>query len=202
MRKQAMNPLVLRFITPLVDLVLFASTDEKQLSDKTKGILRSRLPKAKDVPNLSDTSEASEVLKALHERARRASSADVVNLISMCCLFVSKALLPRDKKCVIEIYKESAKDFITRKASALTPAFFFDFVRRHPLEAIGLQPSIIESLEDAVKGYRLSQAFSIIQTIYSSLQQPVRCVHLSIVKLLTLCFKGREGCSLQRESRL
>ncbi|KAH8117507.1 DNA polymerase phi-domain-containing protein [Phellopilus nigrolimitatus] len=171
-KKQPSSSLVLRFILPLVELVSTASSDEKQLSDKAKGILRSRLAKTKDAIPIPDPSKAVELLESLHQRARKSHSSDTVSTISLCSLFVTKALLTVDEKAAIRIYTESTSDFLTRKASALNTGFILDFVRRFPLQAWGIRMSVVEMIGNATNGYRQTQAFNIVQTILTSLPQP------------------------------
>ncbi|KAL5490426.1 POL5 [Sanghuangporus weigelae] len=172
MKRQPSSRLILRFILPLVELVATSSSDEKQLSDKAKGILRSRLSKTKDAPAIDDTSKEAELLESLHLRARKAHSQDTVSIISICSLFVTKALIINDERTVLRIYKESITDFFTHKASSLNPAFIVDFIRRHPHLAWSIRSRITEALGNSVNGYRQSQAFSILQTVLTSLPQP------------------------------
>ena len=173
MKKQPSNPLILRFILPLVELIATSSSDEKQLSDKAKGVLRARLSKTKDVPVVTDKSGCVELLEALHIRARKTHSQEIVSTIDICSLFVVKALIAVDEKSVLRIYKDSITDFITRKASSLNPAFIVDFIRRHPVAAWSIRNHITDTIGDAVNGYRQSQAFKLVQTLLNSLPQPV-----------------------------
>ncbi|EJD05959.1 uncharacterized protein FOMMEDRAFT_104342 [Fomitiporia mediterranea MF3/22] len=172
MKRQLTNPLIFRFILPLVELVATSSSDEKQLSDKAKGILRSRLSKPKDTIAIKGVHKAVELLESLHSRARRAHSQDTVSTISTCSLFVAKSLAQVDERAVLRIYKESISDFITRKASSLNPAFIIDFIRRHPLMAWSMRSHIIDIIGSAVNGYRQAQSFVFVQTILTSLPQP------------------------------
>ncbi|KAL5529108.1 hypothetical protein ACEPAG_5082 [Sanghuangporus baumii] len=172
MKRQPSSRLILRFILPLVELVATSSSDEKQLSDKAKGILRSRLSKTKDAPAIDETLKGVELLESLHLRARKAHSQDTVSIISICSLFVTKALINNDEKTVLRIYEESITDFFTHKASSLNPAFIVDFTRRHPHSAWSIRSRIIEALGNSVNGYRQSQAFNILQTVLTSLPQP------------------------------
>ena len=42
-KKNPANPLIIRLIFPLVELIVSTGPDEKQLSDKATGILRNRI---------------------------------------------------------------------------------------------------------------------------------------------------------------
>lgn len=168
LKKQSSNPLVLRFVLPLVELISTSSTDEKQLSDKTKGILRARLGKPKDPISISDPDYAANLLEALHQRARKSHSGELVTMISMCSTFVSKSLIALDEEAVIKTYSASISDFITRKASALNPTFIHEFIRRYPAQAWNFRNIILESVKQAVNGYRQCQAFHVLQSIFTS----------------------------------
>ncbi|KAL5533021.1 POL5 [Sanghuangporus sanghuang] len=172
MKRQPSSRLIFRFILPLIELAATSSSDEKQLSDKAKGILRSQLSKTKDAPTIDDASKGVQLLESLHLRARKAHSQDTVSIISICSLFVAKALIRNDERAVLRIYEESIADFFTRKASSLNPAFIVDFTRRHPHLAWSIRSCITEALGNSVNGYRQSQAFSILQTVLTSLPQP------------------------------
>lgn len=173
LKRQSSSPLVFRFILPLLELISTSGSDEKQLSDKTTGIIRSRFSKPRDVPRIGDTTAVSEILSSLHERARKSSSSKTVGLVSICSLFVVKALAGHDDQSIEEAYKDSVKNFITKKTSPLTPAFFLDFVRRNPTHGWKLQSHMLGSIKDAANGFRQSQAFAVIQTLYTSIQKPV-----------------------------
>lgn len=172
MKKQSSNKFIFQFILPLVDLASAGGTEERQLSDKAKGILRARLAKGKEVPDTTDV-ELVDMLEALHQRARRANSAANVSIIGWCSLFIAKCCFDHDKKAVLRIYDESISDFMKRKASSISPAFVMEFIRRYPLQAWELRKTIIDLIPDAVNGYRQYQAFVFIKTILQSLPQPV-----------------------------
>ena len=174
MKKQFANPLVLQFILPLVEMLQTASSDEKQLTDKTIGILRSRLGKPKETAIPDDTASIVVLLRSLHQRARKAHSPEVIAVISICSLFVSKCIISKDEQAVSRIYKESISDFVTRKASSLNRAFFIDFVKRFPSRAWDIRASIPEVAPNAANGFRQAQLFSIIQSLFTAIPTPVR----------------------------
>ena len=184
MKRQPSNRRVLDFILPLVGLASQSSSDEKQLSDKAKGILRSRLSKAKDAPVIDDATKGTDLLEQLHRRARMAHSQEISSTISICSLFVARALIKIDEKSVLRVYEESITDFFTRKASALSPAFIVDFIRRHPTSTWSIRSRLTESLINSVNGYRQSQAFNVIRTLFTSLPQPVRSISQEVEKRL------------------
>ncbi|OCH90301.1 hypothetical protein OBBRIDRAFT_887807 [Obba rivulosa] len=166
LKKQQASPLVLRVLLPLTDLILGTGRDEKQLADKATGILRSRVGKSKDVPSNIDAEVATEVLKELHSRARKAPSADVISTLGQCSAFLARSLFHAgSEEPVLDIYRESLADFVTRKASRLNSAFFQEFIRRHPDAAWGLRSDLVELTGKAVNVYRQCQTFHLLQTL-------------------------------------
>ncbi|RDB24111.1 DNA polymerase V [Hypsizygus marmoreus] len=169
-KKQPSSPLILRFIAPLVELIAGTSLDERQLSDKAKGILRSRIGKSKDVPSGIDTELALSILNDLHTRARKVHSSDMLSTLSQCSLYISKALIQSDaEKSVVQVYQQSLADFITRKNSALNTGFFQDFIRRCPASAWGLRNDLLDLSGRAVNVYRQCQAYQLLDTLISQL---------------------------------
>lgn len=70
-KREPQSPLNVRLVLPLVDLVTKSTMDERQLSDKASGILKSRLAKSKDLPTTALLDEIEPVLREVHLRARR-----------------------------------------------------------------------------------------------------------------------------------
>ncbi|CAL1703687.1 unnamed protein product [Somion occarium] len=171
LKKQPTSPHVIRVILPLVELIVDTSSDEKQLADKTTGILRSRIGKSKEIPADVDKEQAIVVLQELHVRARKAPSSDVLATLNQCSLYLVKTLLNRGdaEQEVVKAYQESLKDFITRKASRLNTAFLQDFIRRYPGAAWNLRNNLIDVTKTAVNGYRQSQAFQLLQVLVNQL---------------------------------
>jgi DNA polymerase phi len=164
-RKQASNPLILDLILPLLQLVRSSGPSESDLSTKATSILKSRLGKAKDSPSPSSSPNASEILSSIHEIARKSPNADFCALCSTCSLFVSRACEDGD---VVETYKASLEDYMTRKTSLIHPPFISDLLRRYPVRAWGLHAELVRMITprtDIVNKYRLLQAYTIIQVI-------------------------------------
>jgi len=160
---------------PLLDLITGTGPDEKQLSDKAAGVLRSRIGKNKDFPAGVDPDVLGDALRAVHVRAKKARSTDVLTTLSQCSLFLSRALLHNDgRNVVVEVYRESLVDFVTRKGSSLNGAFLQDFVGRHPTEAWDLRTDIIGATSKAANAYRQCQAYQMLQALFSRLPAVVR----------------------------
>jgi len=145
-----------------------ASSDEKQLSDKAKSVVRARFSKPKDVPHVSDVSKPTELLEALHQRARKANSTETIPFLSLCSLFVAKLLISSHEALVLQTYQASLVDFATRKASALNTSFFLDFIRRYPSSAWSLRSSILECVAKATNGFRQCHVFEFVQALITA----------------------------------
>ncbi|KZT74012.1 hypothetical protein DAEQUDRAFT_661194 [Daedalea quercina L-15889] len=174
LKKQPSSHLTIRLILPLVDLVVGTGPDEKQLADKATGILRSRVGKAKELPSSIQRHLAAEVLTELHLRARKAPSADVLATLSACSIYVARALHHEGEDApILQGYRESLIDFVTRKASRLNTQFFQDFVRRQISVAWALRDDLLEVSGKAVNVYRQCQAFLLLQSLIKELSQLV-----------------------------
>lgn len=165
---------IVRLVLPLVELVVSTGSDEKQLSDKATGILRSRIGKLKDVPEDVDAEQVGAILRELHLRARKAASKDIVATLSQCSLYTARCLgHAQSEDAVREAYRESLVDFATRKASRLNANFVQDFIRRHPDMAWGIRNELLDVATKSVNGYRQLQVFQLMQTLISQLASAV-----------------------------
>ncbi|KXN82577.1 DNA polymerase V [Leucoagaricus sp. SymC.cos] len=168
-RKQPSNPLVLRFIAPLVDLMTTTGSDEHQLSEKTKGIFSNRI-----VPN-SDTPKdlVVKTYKDIHHFARRVRVPGLQSAFKQASLQVTKCLLNLGSEdVVVEAYRSSLVDFFTRKNSALQPVFFEDFLRQNRSIGWKLRQNILEGSDKALNGHRQSQAFQFLQLLLPVISTP------------------------------
>ncbi|CAE6491505.1 unnamed protein product [Rhizoctonia solani] len=162
--KQPQSPCVPRIVLPLVNLVVSAGPEERQLSEKTTGILRTRIAKAKDVPTSGFDKEATlEDLRSLHELARKAP----VPELSPCSIYISKVFQGEPR--VLEVYRTSIEDFARRKNSKLPPAFLKEYILRQTAHAWELREHIVEQTVAgvAVNVYRQMQVWQLLQTLLS-----------------------------------
>ncbi|KAI9456638.1 DNA polymerase phi-domain-containing protein [Lactarius psammicola] len=154
----------------LIPLLTLAFSDEKQLSEKAIGLLRSRIDKLKVVPSTIDVAKASDILNDLHVRARRVHSGDALAAISFCSLYVSKALLYVGADTTVRTaYTLSLVDFTERKASDLNTDFFSDFIKRHPRTAWDMREVLLAAPAKAVNAYRRGQAYILLQVLLVAL---------------------------------
>lgn len=181
LRTQSSSPLAVRCILPLVDLVTGTGSDEKQLADKAAGILRSRIGKSKDTPTSVDRAALETALRAVHQRARKARSADVLTTLSGCSLYLSRTLLhAAGREVALAVYRESVVDFVTRKGSALNGAFLQEFVTRHPGEAWQLREDILGAMDKAANAYRQSQTYQLLATLFARLPASVSSYYFKL----------------------
>jgi DNA polymerase phi len=167
LKTRATSPLAIKCILPLLNLVTGTGSDEKQLSDKATGIIRSRYGKQRESPSEVDVESTAETLSQIHARARKARSQDVLSMLSQCSLYLAKTLLAASGDVVVEAYKQSLTDFGTRKGSGLHGSFFQDFARRYPAEAWQLRHHILDVAGQAVNTYRACQIFQVVQVLLS-----------------------------------
>ena len=171
----------------LIPLLTLAFSDEKQLSEKAIGLLRSQIDKLKEVPSTIDAAKASDILNNLHVRARKVHSNDALAAISICSLYASKALLHIGADTIVRTaYTLSLVDFTERKASDLNTNFFSDFIKRHPLIAWDMREVLFAAPAKAVNAYRRGQAYILLQTLLICLPPMV-----SLPPSVVFCFSRR-----------
>jgi DNA polymerase phi len=176
-KKQPSSPFIARLIFPLVDLITSSSSDERQLSDRAKSLIKSRIGKLKDVPPAVDTEQLTKVLGELHSLARKARSSDVCAILNHCSSYLVRVLLHAgQEESVRDIYAQSLKDFITRKNSPLNTNFFQDFFRLHAASAWGLRDVLLGLTKNSVNVYRHFQVFHLCQVLISQLPATVSFV--------------------------
>jgi DNA polymerase phi len=174
LKTRANSPLAIDCILPLVDLITGTGADEKQLADKTSGILRSRFGKAKEVPTGVDKDQTLAVLDEIHSRSKRATNQHMLATLSQCSLYLTRTLLDVAKDAVVATYKKSLEDFSSRKASALSGSFFHEFAKRHPCQAWDLRSDVLELASRSVNAYRKCQVFQVLQVLLSQSSSIVR----------------------------
>lgn len=173
-KKQPSSPLIVRLISPLVDLIAGASSDEKQLSDKAKGILRSRIGKSKEIPSGVEEERVLAVLNDLHIKARKVHSSELLATLSHSGIYLSKIMLHLGaEKSLMQVYRQSLADFITRKNSALNANFFQDYIRRCPASAWSLHSDLLDLSTRAVNVYRQCQAYQLLEVLVTQLPSMV-----------------------------
>ncbi|KAI6150287.1 DNA polymerase phi-domain-containing protein [Pisolithus tinctorius] len=184
-KREPQNPLNIRLILPLIDLVTKSGMDEKQLSDKAKGILKNRLAKSKDVPINATRDEVETILREVHQRARKSHSPDNLSVLSQSSLYLCRVLVQlNEDDGVVRIYQESLDDYMSRKASQANFSFFQDFVRRFPVLGSQFRDPVLTASSNAVNSYRRCQAFQLLSIILSQPSKDDQAVTSSFQKTL------------------
>jgi DNA polymerase phi len=169
-KKEPTSAHIIRLLLPLVELSTDTSSDERHLTDKAKGILRSRIAKSKEVPTKVDVEDVKAALSELHTRARRVHSPELLTTLSQCSLYVAKILTEAGgQKVVLSTYRESLDDFATRKNSALNTSFFLDVIRRYPALMWDMRDDVVAVSRKAVNGYRRCQCLQLVQSVVTHL---------------------------------
>ena len=174
LKKQSSSPYVLHLILPLIDLFGGSSQDERQLSDKAKGILRSRFSKARDLPTNLVLDQVILVASNIHTQARKAHSSDLLSILSLCSIYLSKALVHlKAEASLLELYKESLRDFTTRKNSSLNFNYFQEFLQRFPAEGWCLRQDLLLLGKSSINAYRQCQVLQLLELLVKSLPSTV-----------------------------
>ncbi|PPR04947.1 hypothetical protein CVT24_010405 [Panaeolus cyanescens] len=170
LRKLPSSPHILRLIGPLIDIVAGSSQDERQLSDKANGILRSRLGKAKEFPSGVDAQQAETIASEIHTQALKTHNSQLLSTLSGCLLYLGKILIQLGKESYLQdLYRQALTDFATRKNSSFNPSFFQDFVRRYPALAWSLAQEMLDLESKAINAYRQIQVLHLLEVLISLL---------------------------------
>ncbi|TPX59586.1 hypothetical protein PhCBS80983_g02349 [Powellomyces hirtus] len=166
LRKAPQSPLVIEMIMPLLNLLTTTArtADEQDLHVRLEALVKNKLFKIKDVPNepALDADRAVEILKEVHDYARKASDGSTVALCSGASLLLVRILShcaepvvaeaktpkksPKKRKVnaeaqaaekkplsrVAAIYLMSLTDFMTPNKTRVKPILFLDLVTRYP----------------------------------------------------------------------
>ncbi|EPQ32359.1 uncharacterized protein PFL1_00555 [Pseudozyma flocculosa PF-1] len=179
-RKQHANPLVLRLVSPLFNLARDDDADEKQLSNRAAGILRSRLCKAKELPEGVTAADVAEELEEMHTVVRSVSKGNVADLAAAVIFYLTKIALsgrgsisPTDDAVVIEAYKATLTDFLTRRKSHVKPAFLVESFKRFPQLGWSLREDVLDSCRPgaAAHSFRQLTAMQMLQEMLTQYAQ-------------------------------
>ncbi|KAF9653857.1 hypothetical protein BDM02DRAFT_3265026 [Thelephora ganbajun] len=171
-KKQPSSVYIPLLVPPLLQLVITASPEESQLSEKATGVLRSRIGKLKEYPDKDETIDIGFILEDLHTMARHAPSGEILTTIGQCCCYLVRVLNRISTDGTVRfVYRKSLEDFVTRKASRLNSAFFQEFIRRSPEVAWDLKQDILDlsASEKAVNAYRACQTLGLLNLLFTNI---------------------------------
>lgn len=175
-KKQPSSAYIPLLTPPLLQLIIVASPEESQLSEKATGILRSRIGKLREHPERDETIDVGSILEDLHLKARHTSSGDILATIGQCCCYLVRALNHTGADDIVRsVYRQSLEDFVTRKGSRLNSAFFQEFIRRCPEVAWDLKQDILEvsASDKAVNTYRKCQSLGLLNLLFNNIPTKV-----------------------------
>jgi DNA polymerase phi len=181
------SPHTPQVVLPLIRTIMGSGPDEKQLAEKTIGILKTRFNTPKILPCLDPDSKGATLdiealthdFEQLHGIARRASLSQngFAEIVTTSTIYLAKVLAHAGMQgTVTAAYVASIGDFITRKNSMIRSAYISDFVRRSsPALSWPLRDKIIEacSVGKAINGYRQIASFQILSVFLSTVTQLV-----------------------------
>ncbi|CAG8456897.1 4358_t:CDS:10 [Ambispora gerdemannii] len=164
-RKQPSNPLVFNLILPLLDVVLKTNSSSDQAANKANGLL---------------------ILKEVHQLAKKAASNVILGVCDNVSGYLVKTLVryyennpsskssknirssPRRYSGIVDIYRESLNDFMTRSKSRLNIEFFNELATRFPeiswllindLFEFTKHPEKVQNVFRLVQAYEMTSKF-------------------------------------------
>lgn len=175
LRRQPENPLSIDTLLSLLRLTRNTTPTEADLANKASALIRSRVGKPKEVPSTLDVAHATQILKDIHDLARKASSADFSSLCSVCSIFVTRAIDSTDSTSQAgnDIYSATLDEFMSKKSSLVHPSFLLDYIRRFPMLAWPLHADLVKYIAPGkgVNAFRQTQAYSMLQIFSQHLAQ-------------------------------
>ena len=186
------SPYIPQIVLPLIRTIMGSGPGEKQLAEKTIGILKTRFTTPKVLPCLDpdskevtlDTESLTNDFEQLHEIARRASlsQSGLSEIVTTSTIYLAKVLAHTGMQgTVTAAYVASLDDFVTRKHSKIWSAYISDFVRRSsPVLSWPLRDKILEacSVGKAINAYRQMASFEILSVFLSTVTQLVCLISL------------------------
>ncbi|KAI9023102.1 DNA polymerase phi-domain-containing protein [Phycomyces nitens] len=191
-RKNPTNPLVLEIIVPLLNIIRStpAKSVTSQFVDKMIAFLKNKFSKMTECPANYDEETIFNVLQAVHDFARQASSKELSETANNLSLYLRRCILggadvevtAEDKKKeqtrFLEIYSASLKEYMTKKSSHFHPSMITNLLQRFPLSSWPLLDSLVAyiSPSESANAYRQNMA---CQWVIQLLQRVVGKKHES-----------------------
>ena len=180
-RKQPQSPLMLDLITPLYELWTNRDEDTEAVANKARQLLLNRISKAKAIPEEVDVDQVSLLLERMHTEARESQSNDVSNVSQAINVYLTKVALCKSGEKVksalggklVEMYRQSLLDYLTRKASRMRHEFLIDAFRRFPMLGWELRSELLDSCRPgtASRAFRQVQVMQMLQAVLTQIAQ-------------------------------
>ncbi|GHJ85594.1 hypothetical protein NliqN6_1996 [Naganishia liquefaciens] len=170
MRKQSSNPLIFDFIPILLELAKGTGNKEQSLASKAAGILNKRFDKMVDIPIVTESEAAREILQIIHSAAITAPTKEFARVCSHCSIAVAKAVaqapsetVSSENDPVLATYRETLKTFMTKKSTKLPESFLAEFLQRQPEQAWALREDLLRYAgKDSINAYHQLSAFTLL----------------------------------------
>ncbi|KAJ1030918.1 hypothetical protein NDA18_002147 [Ustilago nuda] len=180
-RKEPQSPLMLDLITPLYELWTNRDEETEAVANKARQLLLNRISKAKAVPEEVDVDQVSWLLERMHTEARESQSNDVSNVSQAINVYLTKVALCKSGEKVksalggklVEMYRQSLLDYLTRKASRMRHEFLIDAFRRFPMLGWELRSELLNSCRPgaASRAFRQVQVMQMLQAVLTQIAQ-------------------------------
>ena len=172
MRKHPGSPDIVSIVMPIIEAIRGARADEEQFASKATTLLENRIIKLKELPETGvDVSSALKNLEDMHQLARSSPTPGFSTLLGQSSIYISRILSHAGQDtAVAEIYQKSLRDFISRKGSRLSSAFFQTWIKRHISTAWHIRATLLDLCKptgNAVNIYRQTQAFQLLHDLLS-----------------------------------
>lgn len=165
---------------PLLQLVQSSGSSEQDLHNRAAGVIRSRFGKAREAPVTTDTELPAAVLSEIHAMARKAASAELSQMCSVCSIFVCRGLEASHPTSTIaaDAYRQTMDDYLSRKQSSVHAAFVVEFMKRFPVRAWALRDDLCKHLipGEGANAYRQTQGYGMLQSLVQQLSTVAKSV--------------------------
>ncbi|EJU05480.1 hypothetical protein DACRYDRAFT_98198 [Dacryopinax primogenitus] len=143
LKNEPTSELSLQIMLPLLDLALFSSSDESQLSNKATGILNQRFGHAKEMPVPTSDEAAAECLRGVLDRMRRT---DPSPLVLHCFGFLNRVLSRQGKEAnatLVNFYQEALQGFVMRRSPGIPLSIFSKLISSVPVCGWAIRDTIM-----------------------------------------------------------
>eukprot|EP00007_Cunea_sp_BSH-02190019_P005836 CAMPEP_0174241720 /NCGR_PEP_ID=MMETSP0417-20130205/24539_1 /TAXON_ID=242541 /ORGANISM="Mayorella sp, Strain BSH-02190019" /LENGTH=1422 /DNA_ID=CAMNT_0015321003 /DNA_START=179 /DNA_END=4443 /DNA_ORIENTATION=- len=178
-KRQPTHPLVLSLIEPLLRAYFAVGKEKNQrsLADKLSALLRNRICKAHEYPDVSANPKAvNDMLEKYFQLAWKHSSKEYRDLCTQVVHYLMRVLHASqsgkasehgvlDVERFLELYKKALFEFMTKKHTNVNGSFFIEIGSRQPSVAIALASGVTYFCRTARTVFLRCQAFTLLSTL-------------------------------------